>query len=67
MKVFTTLGSPWWVDTFILRKPVKRILKTALMGTCSKKCKFQMLSLYNSEKTTSDLVEKFVTKIKNNF
>ena len=24
MKVITTLGSPWWVDAFILRKPVKK-------------------------------------------
>ena len=27
MKVITTLGSPWWVDFFILRKPVKKVLK----------------------------------------
>jgi hypothetical protein len=31
----TTLGSPWWVDTFILRKPVKKILKIALLGACA--------------------------------
>ncbi|MEW6989088.1 NAD(P)H-dependent oxidoreductase [Colwelliaceae bacterium 6441] len=67
MKVITTLGSPWWVDTFILRNPVKRILKIALMGTCSKKCSFQMLSLYNSEKATTSQVEKFVTKITQTF
>lgn len=65
MKVVTTLGSPWWVDYFILRKPVKRVLKMALMGTCTKKCKFQMLSLYKSEKVEKARLEKFVRKIKN--
>lgn len=67
MKVITTLGSPWWVDTFILRKPVKKVLKIALLGACATHCKFKMLSLYNSEKLTAKEVEKFINKIESKF
>lgn len=67
MKVVTTLGSPWWVDAFILRKPVKRVLKTALLGACTKQCNFKMLSLYNSEKVTKKRVAQFVAKIESKF
>jgi len=67
MKVITTLGSPWWVDTFILRKPVKKVLKLALLGACATNCKFKMLSLYKSEKLTEIKVDKFIGKIESMF
>lgn len=67
MKVITTLGSPWWVDTFILRTPVKKILKIALLGCCATNCKFKMLSLYNSEKLTIKKTEQFIKKIESTF
>nr|WP_275446970.1 NAD(P)H-dependent oxidoreductase [Pseudoalteromonas sp. Of7M-16] len=63
MTVITTLGSPWWVDFFILRKPVKKVLKIALLGACAKNCKFKMLSLYKSESLTEAKIAKFVEKI----
>ncbi|WP_264294002.1 NAD(P)H-dependent oxidoreductase [Diaphorobacter aerolatus] len=31
----TSLGSPWWVDRLLLWQPVRRVLKTALLGTCA--------------------------------
>lgn len=67
MKVVTTLGAPWWVDTFILRQPVKKILKYGLLGACATNCKFEMLSLYNSEKLTTAKINKFVGKIESKF
>lgn len=67
MKVITTLGSPWWVDTFILRKPVKKVLKIALLGACASNCKFKMLSLYESEKLTKTNIDKFIGKIESTF
>jgi len=65
--VITTLGAPWWVDFFILRKPVKKVLKIALLGACTKNCRFKMLSLYKSENLTESAIAQFVTKIKNTF
>jgi len=64
VKVITTLGAPWWVDTFVLWKPVNRVLKIAILGACTKKCEFKMLSLYKSETVTEERVAKFVKKMK---
>ncbi|MGF1736338.1 NAD(P)H-dependent oxidoreductase [Photobacterium satsumensis] len=67
VKVVTTLGSPWWVDTFVLWRPVKRVLKIALLGACAPKCHFKYLSLYKSESVSNQKVQLFVKKIKANF
>lgn len=61
--VITTLGSPWWVDRLVMFRPVKRIVKLALLGACAKSAKLDFLSLYSSERLTSNSVEKFVGKI----
>ncbi len=61
--VITTLGSPWWVDKLLMRQPVKKVLKMALLGTCAPKSKLKFLSLYNSEKLDDQKVEKFSKKI----
>ncbi|WP_086932851.1 NAD(P)H-dependent oxidoreductase [Agarilytica rhodophyticola] len=67
MKVVTTLGSPWWVDFFILRQPVRKVLKIALLGACAKNCKFTMLSLYKSENLTKSKIDGFVKRIEKKF
>ncbi|MBK7016749.1 MAG: NAD(P)H-dependent oxidoreductase [Sulfuritalea sp.] len=59
----TTLGSPWWVDRLLLRRPVRRVLKTALLGTCAPACRFEMLSLYGAEKLVPAQVEAFGRRI----
>lgn len=59
----TTLGSPWWVDRFVLWRPVRRVLKTALLGTCSPACRFEMLSLYKSEKLAPETVQAFADRV----
>lgn len=48
----TTLGSPWWVDRFVMQRPVHRILKTGLLRPCAPKARLQMLSLYKAETAT---------------
>ncbi len=58
MLAVTSLGSPWWVDRLVLRQPVKRTLKTAIVGTCAPQCRLEMLSLYKSEELTSAQVEQ---------
>jgi NAD(P)H dehydrogenase (quinone) len=59
----TTLGSPWWVDRFVMWQPIKRQLKVALLGTCAPGCNFQMLSLYQSEKISASVFDKFCQRI----
>ncbi len=61
--VVTTLGSPWWVDRLIMWQPVKRIIKYALLATCSNKSKLQFVSLYQSERLSTVQVVSFKKKI----
>jgi putative NADPH-quinone reductase len=61
--VVTTLGSTWWFDRLVMRQPVKRIMKLALLGACTKKSKLQFLSLYNSEKLAEQQIVGFKNKI----
>jgi putative NADPH-quinone reductase len=59
----TSLGSPWWVDWLLLRQPVRRVLKTALLGTCAPACRLEMLSLYQAERLGEAQVGKFRGRI----
>lgn len=59
----TALGAPWWVDRLIMRQPVKRVIKIALLGACAKNSSFQYLSLYKSEKLNHETIERFTQKI----
>lgn len=59
----TTLGSPRWVDLLVMRQPVKRVLKTALLGTCAPACRFEMVSLYKAEQLTPARVQAFRARI----
>lgn len=61
--VVTTLGAPWWVDNIILRKPVKRTLRFALLGACARKCKLKFLSFYKCESVDSVRRDKQLRKI----
>ncbi len=63
MLVVTSLGAPWWVDRFVMRQPVKRVIKTAIMGTCASKCRFRMLSIYKSESLSTAKVERFWSRV----
>ncbi len=63
--VVTTMGSPWWVDHLVMWQPVKRIMKLALLGACTKKSKLQFLSLYNSEKLDEKNISAFKNRIEN--
>lgn len=59
----TSLGSPWWVDRLVLRQPVRRILRTALLGTCAPACRFEMLSIYKAECLTTAQVHAYCSRI----
>jgi putative NADPH-quinone reductase len=64
MLVITSLGAPWWVDRVIMRQPVKRVLKTAIVGPCAPKCRFRMVSMYKSESLSSAQVDDFWLRVK---
>ncbi len=59
----TTLGSPWWVDWLVMRRPVRRILKTGLLRPCAPKARFRMLSLYAAETAKPAQIDAFRARI----
>jgi putative NADPH-quinone reductase len=59
----TTLGAPGWVDWLVMRRPVQRVLKIAILGTCARHARFEMLSLYRAEAVTPARAEAFAAKI----
>lgn len=61
--VITTLGSPWWIDWLVMHRPVRRLLKTALIGACAPQARFEMLSLYAAEGVAPKRVERFEKRI----
>lgn len=61
--VLTTLGAPWWYDFFILRKPIKRIIRSALLGACARKCRLKYISFYKCEKVDEARLMSFTKKI----
>lgn len=62
--VITTLGSPAWIDWLVMRRPVRRILKTAVFGLCAPQAKFTMLSLYKAESVDAARLESFMRRIR---
>lgn len=61
--VVTTLGSPWWVDWLVMRRPVKKVIKRGLLGACTTGCKLNFLSLYASEALTPGRFARFCARI----
>jgi putative NADPH-quinone reductase len=61
--VVTTLGAPWWVDYFILRRPLKRTIQFALLGACTRKCQLTYRSFYKCENVSPERMEAFSRKI----
>ena len=61
--VVTTLGAPWWVDYFVLWRPVKRVIRFALLGACARRCRLKYLSFYKCEKLNNEKIELFKKKI----
>lgn len=59
----TTLGSPWWIDTFVMRRPVRNQLKSAVFRACAPQAKFSMLSFHLSETATPERVAAFDERI----
>lgn len=61
--VVTTLGSPWWVDWLVMRRPVRRTLKMAVFRACAPQAKFHMFSFYNAERPAPERVGEKVRKL----
>ena len=61
--VVTTLGSPWWIDRLVMRQPVRKVLKTALIGACAPQARFTMLALHAAESVDTKRLAAFEKRI----
>ena len=61
--VVTTLGAPWWVDYLVLRRPIKRIVRFALLGACARNCRLRYLSFYKCETVDSERMIRITSRI----
>jgi NAD(P)H dehydrogenase (quinone) len=59
----TTLGSPWWVDWIAMRRPMRRILKTAIIGVCAPNARFSYLPFYAAERRDDRRVARFTRRL----
>ena len=61
--VITTLGSPWWIDKLVMHQPVRKVLKTALIGACAPQARVTMLALHEAESVDAKRLAAFEAKI----
>jgi putative NADPH-quinone reductase len=45
----TTMGAPAWIDWFVLRRPVRRILRLAILKPCAPNARLTWRALYSAE------------------
>ena len=46
----TTMGAPAWIDWLVLRRPVRRILRLAILKPCAPKARLTWRVLHSAEK-----------------
>lgn len=59
----TTLGAPWWVDWLVMRRPVRKNLKRAILGVCAPNSKLEFLSFYGCGKLTQARVTSMKERV----
>jgi NAD(P)H dehydrogenase (quinone) len=60
----TTLGSPWWIDRFVMWRPVRRMLKIAIVKGCAPRARFSYLALHGADNVEEARAAAFETKIR---
>lgn len=52
----TTMGAPAWIDWLILRRPLRRILKLAILKPCAPKARLTWRALHSAESVADDRI-----------
>ena len=65
--VVTTVGSPWWVVELAMRNPVRRQIRSGIVGFCARRASFRMLCMYDLNNATAERCEKFIRKVRAEF
>ena len=55
----TTMGAPGWIDWLVLRRPVRRVLRWAIVKPCAPRARVTWRALYNAEAVANDRLVRF--------
>jgi NAD(P)H dehydrogenase (quinone) len=61
--VVTTLGAPAWVDWLVMRRPLRRILRWAIVRPCARQAHVRWCALYQAEAVQPARVARFETRL----
>lgn len=60
----TTMGAPGWIDWLILRQPVKRILRLAILKPCAPKARLTWRVLHSAEQVAEPRLAALDARLK---
>jgi NAD(P)H dehydrogenase (quinone) len=55
----TTMGAPTWIDWLVLRRPLRRILKLAILKPCAPKARLTWRALHTAEAVAEPRLARF--------
>jgi NAD(P)H dehydrogenase (quinone) len=55
----TTMGAPAWIDWLVLRRPVRRILRLAIVKPCAPKARVTWRALHSAERVAEPRIARF--------
>jgi putative NADPH-quinone reductase len=65
--VVTTLGSPWWLATLLLRNPVRAVLLGGLSRLCGRGVRTRYLAMYNIDAAPRARTAAFLSRVERAF
>lgn len=60
----TTMGAPRWIDWLILRQPVRRVLRLAIVKPCAPRARLTWRALHNAEQVEEPRLVALETRLK---
>ncbi|HEY6918173.1 MAG TPA: flavodoxin family protein, partial [Tabrizicola sp.] len=60
----TTMGAPGWIDRLILRQPLRRILKLAILKPCAPKARLTWRALHGAEQVDEPRLAALEARLK---
>lgn len=59
----TTMGAPAWVDWLVLRRPVRRILRWAIVRPCAPQARVRWCAFYRAEAADPGRIARFEARL----
>lgn len=59
----TTMGSPAWIDRLVMRQPLRRVLRTAIVGPCAPDARVDWFVLHGAEKPGAKRVGRLAARV----